>query len=125
MAVFIGVHAGAGLHSEARSAEFKKLMKQACIEGEREFRSVSVTKGNGQNCMTEPQTGSCVAAAIASTVCLENHSLTNAGKGSSLNMRGDVECDACVVDGSTGLHAAVGAVPGCLSERFLRDLSLI
>ena len=38
--------------------------------------------------------------------------MTNAGIGSNLNLAGNVECDASIMDGKTNGFGAVGALPG-------------
>jgi taspase (threonine aspartase 1) len=38
--------------------------------------------------------------------------ITNAGRGSNLTESGHVECDASIMDGSTGSFGAVGAIQG-------------
>lgn len=43
---------------------------------------------------------------------MQNDPCTNAGRGSNLTEDGDVECDASIMDGSSGAFGAVGAVPG-------------
>lgn len=43
---------------------------------------------------------------------VQNDPCTNAGRGSNLTEDGDVECDASIMDGSSGAFGAVGAVPG-------------
>eukprot|EP00300_Choanocystis_sp_HF-7_P003193 c12420_g1_i1.p1 GENE.c12420_g1_i1~~c12420_g1_i1.p1 ORF type:complete len:369 (+),score=57.07 c12420_g1_i1:39-1145(+) len=103
--IFVAVHAGAGFHSEKRSQTYKNLMKNACLEAIEAFCA----------------TGSCVAAVVAATKCLENHVLTNAGVGSSLNMLGEVQCDACLVDGESGRSGAVGALSGVINPILVAD----
>nr|XP_034324704.1 threonine aspartase 1-like isoform X3 [Crassostrea gigas] len=51
----------------------------------------------------------CVTEAVK---LLEDSKLTNAGRGSSLNIRGCVECDASIMEGKKLLFGAVGAISG-------------
>lgn len=51
-------------------------------------------------------------AAIAAVVALEDDATFNAGTGSTLNLRGEVECDASVMEGHTRRGGAVAAVRG-------------
>lgn len=43
---------------------------------------------------------------------LKDDPCTNAGRGSNLTEDGHVECDASIMDGTSGAFAAVGAIPG-------------
>ncbi|XP_059478330.1 threonine aspartase 1 [Neocloeon triangulifer] len=94
MAGFIGVHIGAGQHSESKKQEYSKLCKAACRVG----------------CKLLAEGKSALEAATEAVAVLENSPFTNAGLGSNLTWDGTVECDACAMDGTTGLWGAVGAV---------------
>lgn len=56
--------------------------------------------------------GTSLEAVAAAIRVLEDDPITNAGRGSSLTESGRVECDASIMDGSTGSYGAVGAVQG-------------
>lgn len=60
-------------------------------------------------------------AAIAAAVALEDDPAFNAGTGSTLTLRGEVECDASVMDGATGTAGAVAAVRGVKNPVLLAD----
>ncbi|KAE8750818.1 hypothetical protein FOCC_FOCC002529 [Frankliniella occidentalis] len=96
MSGFIGVHAGAGDHSDDASLAYKKICREACKKG------ASVLKTGG----------SALDAITASIVALEDCPFTNAGFGSNLTWTGTVECDACVMDGESLAWGGVGGVPG-------------
>lgn len=56
--------------------------------------------------------GSAMDAVVAAVVALEDDPLFNAGTGSALNLAGEAEMDACVMDGRTLAAGAVGAIKG-------------
>jgi beta-aspartyl-peptidase (threonine type) len=67
-----------------------------------------------------------VDAVEAAVAALEDNPLFNAGIGSTLNSAGEVEMDACVMEGDTGRVGAVGAVrviknPVKLARRIMED----
>ena len=93
---FVGVHIGAGQHSEARTSLYLSICAKACQE------AIDILK-NG---------GSALDAAVAATKVLEDAGETNAGYGSNLTELGTVEMDAGLMDGDSLLFGAVGAVPG-------------
>ena len=72
---FIGVHIGAGQHSELRTKLYLEICAQACAVG------VEMLKSGG----------SAVDAACAATMVLEDAGETNAGYGSNLTESGTVE----------------------------------
>ncbi|KAI9324729.1 nucleophile aminohydrolase [Obelidium mucronatum] len=51
-------------------------------------------------------------AVIAAIKSLEDNPSTNSGTGSNLTTQGTVECDASIMDGTTGAFGAVGALSG-------------
>ncbi|XP_063994219.1 threonine aspartase 1 [Diachasmimorpha longicaudata] len=99
----IAVHVGAGQHSEALKKKYQKLCKLACERGCDVLR-------DGKTPMD---------AAVAATMVLEDSPLTNAGFGSNLTLKGQVECDASVMDGSRLLFGSVGAVSGIKNPVYL------
>lgn len=56
--------------------------------------------------------GNCVDAVVAAVIAMEDDMAFNAGTGSVLNSRGEVECDAAVMRGSDQDFGAVVAVKG-------------
>ncbi|KAK7103437.1 threonine aspartase 1-like [Littorina saxatilis] len=97
--LFVAVHAGAGFHSQDKASEYKKLCRKACL------KAMSVLS----------KKESAVKAVTAAVSALEDSELSNAGRGSSLTMTGSVECDACVMEGTTSLFGAVGCLSGVLN----------
>lgn len=71
--------------------------------------SLQVLSDAASTACTRPDPLEAVVAGIA---VLEDHPLFNAGYGSVLNDKGEVEVDAAVVDGGSGRYGAVGAAPG-------------
>ncbi len=93
---FVGVHIGAGQHSEARTPTYLDICAKACQVG------IDVLKRGD----------SALEAACAATMVLEDAGETNAGYGSNLTEVGHVEMDAGIMDGESLLFGAVGAMPG-------------
>ncbi|CAN6250707.1 unnamed protein product [Urochloa humidicola] len=94
---FVALHVGAGFHAPANEKAYRRAMKRACLAAAAVLR-----KGSGTSL-------DAVAAAIH---VLEDDPITNAGRGSNLTESGHVECDASIMDGSTGSFGAVGAIRG-------------
>ncbi|XP_022332673.2 threonine aspartase 1-like [Crassostrea virginica] len=92
----IALHCGAGYHSTQKEDAYKKLCKSICV-------NVCHLLEKGEGAVE------CVTAAVKQ---LEDSDLTNAGRGSSLNIEGSVECDASVMEGRQLMFGAVGAVIG-------------
>uniref|UniRef100_A0A672JHF3 Taspase, threonine aspartase, 1 n=1 Tax=Salarias fasciatus TaxID=181472 RepID=A0A672JHF3_SALFA len=86
---FVLVHAGAGYHSESKAKEYKHVCKRAC-------QRVSLL---------------CVSSLCAS-ISNNDSPFTNAGTGSNLNLSGEIECDASIMDGKSLHFGAVGAIGG-------------
>ncbi|XP_061084731.1 threonine aspartase 1 isoform X2 [Conger conger] len=93
---FVLVHAGAGYHSESKAKEYKHVCKRACQ------RAVEKLKAGAM----------AVEAVTAALVELEDSPFTNAGMGSNLNLSGEIECDASIMDGKSLHFGAVGALSG-------------
>jgi len=89
---FVGVHIGAGQHSEAKTQIYLSICAEACRVGTEVLR----------------QGGSALEAACSATMVLENAGETNAGFGSNLTESGTVEMDAGIMDGTSLLFGAVG-----------------
>ncbi|KAL6844208.1 hypothetical protein ACP4OV_025881 [Aristida adscensionis] len=94
---FVAVHVGAGFHAPANEKAYRRAMKRACLAAAAVLGEASGTSLDA------------VAAAIQ---VLEDDPITNAGRGSNLTESGHVECDASIMDGSTGYFGAVGAIRG-------------
>ncbi|XP_051219925.1 putative threonine aspartase [Lolium perenne] len=94
---FVAVHVGAGFHAPANEKVYRRAMKRACLAAAAVLREGS---------------GSSLDAVAAAIRVLEDDPVANAGRGSSLTESGRVECDASIMDGSTGTYGAVGAVQG-------------
>ncbi|XP_021247877.1 threonine aspartase 1 isoform X2 [Numida meleagris] len=93
---FVLVHAGAGYHSESKAKEYKHVCKRAC-----------------QKAIEKLQAGALATDAVtAALIELEDSPFTNAGMGSNLNLLGEIECDASIMDGKSLNFGAVGALSG-------------
>ncbi|XP_051000689.1 threonine aspartase 1 isoform X3 [Acomys russatus] len=107
---FVLVHAGAGYHSESKAKEYKHVCKRAC-----------------QKAIEKLQAGAPATDAVtAALVELEDSPFTNAGMGSNLNLLGEIECDASIMDGQSLNFGAVGALSGIknpvsVANRLLRE----
>ncbi|XP_072565600.1 threonine aspartase 1 isoform X2 [Paramormyrops kingsleyae] len=107
---FVLVHAGAGYHSESKAKEYKHVCKKAC-----------------QRAVEKLNAGApAVEAVTAALVELEDSPFTNAGMGSNLNLSGEIECDASIMDGKSLQYGAVGALsdiknPVLVASRLLSE----
>ncbi|KAJ5893576.1 Peptidase T2 asparaginase 2 [Penicillium taxi] len=90
----IFVHAGAGFHSRENEAKHLEVCALAAEAGMTFLR----------------HGGSAVDAVEMAVMVLEDAPITNAGYGSNLTDKGQVECDASIVD-HFGRSGAAGAVP--------------
>uniref|UniRef100_A0A669CL28 Threonine aspartase 1 n=1 Tax=Oreochromis niloticus TaxID=8128 RepID=A0A669CL28_ORENI len=93
---FVLVHAGAGYHSESKAKEYKHVCKRACQRAVDQLKAGALA----------------VEAVAAALVELEDSPFTNAGMGSNLNLSGEIECDASIMDGKSLHFGAVGALSG-------------
>eukprot|EP00066_Takifugu_rubripes_P012558 XP_011601824.1 PREDICTED: threonine aspartase 1 isoform X1 [Takifugu rubripes] len=93
---FVLVHAGAGYHSESKAKEYKHVCKRAC-----------------QRAVDQLNAGALAVEAVAAALVeLEDSPFTNAGMGSNLNLLGEIECDASIMDGKSLQYGAVGSISG-------------
>ncbi|EIW83269.1 N-terminal nucleophile aminohydrolase, partial [Coniophora puteana RWD-64-598 SS2] len=95
--VYLAVHGGAGYHSRESEAQVKRALKRACTET---LKSIDVSMCSALDLVERAVT------------ILEDEDCLNAGLGSNLTESGTVECDASIMDGSTGDFGSVGAVSG-------------
>ncbi|KAJ3399012.1 hypothetical protein CcCBS67573_g05484 [Chytriomyces confervae] len=96
----VAVHTGAGSFSVSREKEQCQVVAAACRKG---------------LAVLSQQQSSSVDAATAAVRYLEESALVNAGFGSNLTTAATVECDAALMDGTTGVFTGVGAVTGVRS----------
>uniref|UniRef100_A0A7N0T405 Threonine aspartase n=1 Tax=Kalanchoe fedtschenkoi TaxID=63787 RepID=A0A7N0T405_KALFE len=96
---FVAVHVGAGFHSPSNEKALRLAMKRACLAA-----SALLSNPQGDK--------DCLSAVAASIQVLEDDPSTNAGRGSNLTEDGHVECDASIMDGTSGAFGAVGALSG-------------
>lgn len=95
--IAIAIHGGAG-----RDSEFIKENKAAYIEG--------LKKGIACGYRVLEKGGSALDAVEEAVKNLEDNSLFNAGRGSALNSKGEVEMDAAIMDGETLKAGAVSMI---------------
>ncbi|KAJ3016993.1 UNVERIFIED_CONTAM: hypothetical protein HDU68_011926 [Siphonaria sp. JEL0065] len=98
----IAVHSGAGKYSHSINArrQIKKTLSEACIAG---INALSTPTPN-------PHQNPATVAVIAAIKSLEDSPCTNAGTGSNLTTKGTVECDASIMEGTTGAFGSVGSL---------------
>ncbi|XP_028398678.1 threonine aspartase 1-like isoform X2 [Dendronephthya gigantea] len=87
---------GAGNHSESKKSDYERVCKRACQ------KAIEILH----------QGKTALEALVVAIKILEDSPLTNAGVGSNLNLAGNVECDASIMDGKTSSFGAVGAISG-------------
>ncbi|KAF8894041.1 nucleophile aminohydrolase [Infundibulicybe gibba] len=87
---FIVVHGGAGVHGRFSEKEVKHALRLQALESDT----------------------SALAMVESAIVTLEDDPHLNAGYGSNLTLDGRVECDAAIMDGSSGGFGSAGAVAG-------------
>lgn len=95
----LAIHGGAGnLRRERLGGEDERAMRAATLAG----------LAAGGKCLREA--GRALDAVQAAVVALEEHPILNAGRGSVLNARGEVEMDAALMEGASGRAGAVSCV---------------
>uniref|UniRef100_A0A673LUR8 Threonine aspartase 1 n=1 Tax=Sinocyclocheilus rhinocerous TaxID=307959 RepID=A0A673LUR8_9TELE len=94
--LMIFTSSGAGYHSESKAKEYKHACKRACQKAVDRLRAG----------------GLALEAVTAALIELEDSPFTNAGTGSNLNLSGEIECDASIMDGKSLNYGAVGALSG-------------
>ena len=99
---FIAVHCGAGNYSAQNVAAYRELMKRACQEAAKSLMQNEMKHDGSKPLSSSPSRA--LDAVCTSISVLENSELTNAGTGSNLNEKGQVECDACVALYQKGRH---------------------
>ncbi|XP_071784496.1 threonine aspartase 1-like isoform X1 [Asterias amurensis] len=92
---FVAVHLGAGYHAQENMQEYKAVCQKACKQAMELIR----------------RQASALDVIAATVAILEDSAFTNAGIGSNLNLCGNVECDASIMEGTSLLYGAVGAIP--------------
>ncbi|OWZ06789.1 Threonine aspartase [Phytophthora megakarya] len=95
----LAVHCGAGRYGSSHEAAYLSLLRSA-------LESAHQVIASSRSAPTATQ------IAVHLLQCFERSSLTNAGLGSNLTERGQVECEASVVCGETHLVSCCGAVRG-------------
>uniref|UniRef100_A0A6P8GZ82 Threonine aspartase 1-like n=1 Tax=Actinia tenebrosa TaxID=6105 RepID=A0A6P8GZ82_ACTTE len=93
---FIGVHVGVGKYSSTNEADYKDACRTACLQAVAALKEGKLA----------------VEAVAVALSALEDAPCPNAGVGSNLNLEGEVECDASIMDGKSLGFGAVGAVKG-------------
>ncbi|KTF77363.1 hypothetical protein cypCar_00018631 [Cyprinus carpio] len=99
---FVLVHAGAGYHSESKAKEYKHVCKRACQKAVDRLRAGGMA--------LEAVTAALIELEV--DAYLQDSPFTNAGTGSNLNLSGEIECDASIMDGKSLNYGAVGALSG-------------
>ncbi|CAK9301197.1 unnamed protein product [Gordionus sp. m RMFG-2023] len=92
--VFLALHLGAGYHDPNLYNDYKVLASDVCYKGIKSLLKENI--------------GNDVISYVLKL--LENSHLNNAGYGSNLNINGEVECDASVMEGKFGYWGSVGAL---------------
>lgn len=93
------VHCGAGWHNPNKRKIYKEYLINSC----KEAAKILQTK-------TESEFPCCIDATQAAMQILENDPISNAGYGSTLNTKGEVEMDSSIMDSKTGGFGSVGGI---------------
>lgn len=96
------VHAGAGTFNE-NDSEYIKALKDSC----RKACIIAMDKMKNQNI-------SAIEAVCESISIFEQDDVSNAGRGSNLDLRGQVSCDASIMD-DEGYSGSVGSLQEILN----------
>lgn len=94
--MFLAIHGGAGIHSKESEGPLKELLKRVSMEGMKMLLNNSKAED--------------VIVSVISL--LEDDPLVNAGFGSALNIDGEVECEASVMNGNDSLFGCVANIKG-------------
>ncbi|XP_034082929.1 threonine aspartase 1 isoform X3 [Gymnodraco acuticeps] len=110
---FVLVHAGAGYHSESKAKEYKHVCKRACQRAVDRLKAGALAAEAVAAALVELELYSAPASNACTHILLDDDSpFTNAGMGSNLNLSGEIECDASIMDGKSLHYGAVGAISG-------------
>ena len=98
------VHCGAGWHNPEKREIYQESMIQACYEAGK----LLTRNARGDFSVS-------LSATAEVLKILEDDTTTNAGTGSALNIKGNVEMDCGIMDGNCGGFGAVGAISNVLN----------
>ncbi|XP_063139858.1 threonine aspartase 1 isoform X4 [Rattus norvegicus] len=111
---FVLVHAGAGYHSESKAKEYKHVCKRACQKAIEKLQAGALATDAVMAALVELEHLSALYPLLEAylvSIVLDSP-FTNAGVGSNLNLLGEIECDASIMDGKSLSFGAVGALSG-------------
>ncbi|KAK2523144.1 Tasp1 [Columba livia] len=123
---FVLVHAGAGYHSESKAKEYKHVCKRACQKAIEKLQAGALATDAVTAALIELELdmrimcnlklsfdyGALQKLCCSGTGDKNDSPFTNAGLGSNLNLLGEIECDASIMDGKSLNFGAVGALSG-------------
>ncbi|XP_010573098.1 PREDICTED: threonine aspartase 1 isoform X1 [Haliaeetus leucocephalus] len=108
---FVLVHAGAGYHSESKAKEYKHVCKRACQKAIEKLQAGALATDAVTAALIELEDKR-LEAGSSEKGDFSDSPFTNAGLGSNLNLLGEIECDASIMDGKSLNFGAVGALSG-------------